>query len=134
MRRQPQVLSWHGQQEAPKIPCGTEQGRAAGRNDQQHALDPPRTIPIQKNANGDLGACKDKEINRCQQPGLGGIKPKIGRQCRRDRGIDRSKEEREIIASGKGKEDGQDQSPLLARVFAEVLMFIRIRFGVCRRS
>ena len=62
-----------------------EQRGAADRNDQQHALDSPRAISIQKHPYRNLGTRNDQEIDRREQPGLGGIEPKIGRQCRRNR-------------------------------------------------
>ena len=57
----------------------------------RHALDSPRTEAIQKGAYGNLNQSKDQKVDRSKQAQLGGIEPKIGRQRRRDRGINRPK-------------------------------------------
>lgn len=88
-----------------------EQCRTPDRNDQQHALDSPWTATIQEHADRDLGTGKDKEIDRCEQPGLGRAELKIGCQYWRNRRVDRSKEEREIVARSKGQENRKDESP-----------------------
>jgi hypothetical protein len=94
-------------------------------------LDPPRSIPVEKNADGNLDTCKDEEVDRRQQPGLRGIKSKFGCQGWRDGGDNCSEEEGKIVTSGKWKEDGQDQSPpFLARVIADISIFISIRFRI----
>ena len=89
----------------------TEQRGAAGRDDQQHALDSTRPKPIQKYPYWDLGQPEDQEIDRGEQPGLCGANREVGSQCRRYRSIDRPKEVGKVVTRGKRQKDREDQAP-----------------------
>jgi hypothetical protein len=89
-----------------------KQHGAAGRDNQQCALDPPRAVAIQQYADRDLSRREGQEIDRREETKIRCTERQIGRELVGDQRVDGSEQICQVKSDGERQQHANNWPPL----------------------